>query len=104
MNRVPLSLLTLSLGGKTSLINGIIDELSASTDTYVAIRGSVALVSQTAFILNATLRENILFGRAFDSDLYERVLDACWYVPPEKSVPLLTFLQLKNRHRTSWEV
>jgi ATP-binding cassette, subfamily C (CFTR/MRP), member 1 len=35
------------------------------------------LVSQDAFVLNTTLRENILFGRALNRDLYERVLDAC---------------------------
>lgn len=64
-------------GGKSSLINGIIGELSATAESVVKTGRSVLLVSQDAFILNATLRDNILFGRVFNRDIYERVLDAC---------------------------
>lgn len=64
--------------GKSSLINGIIDEIpAASSSTKVEKVGSIAYVPQTPFILNATLRENILFGLPFDRDVYDRVLDAC---------------------------
>ena len=35
------------------------------------IRGST--VPQTPFIMNASLRDNILFGSAFDADKYEVV-------------------------------
>lgn len=41
------------------------------------MNGSIALARQDAFIINATVRENVLFGRAFDPVLYERVLDSC---------------------------
>ena len=37
----------------------------------------MAYVPQQAWIQNATLRNNILFGRDFDQQLYDRVLDAC---------------------------
>jgi len=68
--------------GKTCLINGVIDEIpSASQETEVVTSGSVAYVSQTPFILNTTLRENILFGRPFRQDVYDRVLDACCLNP-----------------------
>jgi hypothetical protein len=35
------------------------------------------LLPQTAWIMNKTLRENILFGREFDKYLYDRVIEAC---------------------------
>lgn len=64
------------------MINGIIDEVPAgSAETEVSIKGSIAYVSQTPFILNTTIRENILFGRPFNQDLYDRVLDACCLCP-----------------------
>jgi ABC-type multidrug transport system fused ATPase/permease subunit len=64
--------------GKSSLVNGVIGELSPlSSESKVELNGKVAIVPQTPFILNATLRDNILFGSPFDRDLYERVLDAC---------------------------
>lgn len=63
--------------GKSTVINGIIQEVPASPQTNVSLRGKVAYVSQTAFIMNTTLRENILFGEPFDQDRYERVLEAC---------------------------
>lgn len=64
--------------GKSSLCLGIIDELSrASPESTVQLGGRVAYVPQTPFILNATLRENILFGLPFDPERYDAVLDAC---------------------------
>jgi len=68
-------------GGKSSLINGIIDEMPAAPETELALNGSLALVGQTAFILNDTLRENILFRREYNKELYERVLDVCCLRP-----------------------
>ncbi|KAJ1932293.1 hypothetical protein FBU59_006423, partial [Linderina macrospora] len=43
----------------------------------VTVRGSVALVPQQPWIINATLRDNILFGKKFDQAFYDKVLDAC---------------------------
>ena len=37
----------------------------------------IAYVAQAAWIQNATLRENILFGRPFDAERYEATLEAC---------------------------
>lgn len=63
--------------GKSTLINGIIGESQASHDTLVSKRGSVAYAGQIPFILNATLRANILFGLPFEKERYEAVLEAC---------------------------
>ena len=43
----------------------------------IDIDGSVAYVAQTAWIINATLRDNILLGLPFDEERYNAVLDAC---------------------------
>jgi ABC-type transport system involved in cytochrome bd biosynthesis fused ATPase/permease subunit len=64
-------------GGKSSFVNGIIGEISASPHSIINTSGRMFLVTQDAFILNTTLRENILFGRAMDQSLYDRVLEAC---------------------------
>ena len=43
----------------------------------VEISGSVVYVSQQAWIQNAKLKDNILFGAAYDEARYGAVLDAC---------------------------
>jgi ATP-binding cassette subfamily C (CFTR/MRP) protein 10 len=46
--------------GKTSLINAILSEVRAIAGT-VFVKGRVAYFAQTPFIMNNTLKENILF-------------------------------------------
>ena len=67
-----------NLDNPGDLINPIILFIFSSSDCVLFIlQGSVAYVSQQAWIQNATVRENILFSRAFDSARYERVIDTC---------------------------
>ncbi|KAF9333900.1 hypothetical protein BG006_003010 [Podila minutissima] len=41
-------------------------------------RGSgIAYVAQTAWLQNSTIRDNILFGREFDQDRYDAVVEGC---------------------------
>jgi ABC-type transport system involved in cytochrome bd biosynthesis fused ATPase/permease subunit len=47
----------------------------------------MALVTQQAWIQNATLKSNILFGQELKENLYERVLDACALQPDIKILP-----------------
>lgn len=44
--------------------------------------GSVAYVSQTAWITNDTVKNNILFGRPFDEELYKSVSIPSTFLPP----------------------
>jgi ABC-type multidrug transport system fused ATPase/permease subunit len=68
--------------GKSTLLNGILGEArSVGPGRGVVINGSVAYVPQTPFVLNMSLRDNILFGRQFDQEWYDRVLDACCLRP-----------------------
>ncbi|XP_039950445.1 multidrug resistance-associated protein 1 isoform X2 [Bactrocera tryoni] len=62
--------------GKSSLIHALLgemDKLSGRVNTV----GSIAYVPQQAWIQNATLRDNILFGLQYDRKRYNRVIDAC---------------------------
>jgi ABC-type multidrug transport system fused ATPase/permease subunit len=47
----------------------------------VNVSGNIAYVPQTAWILNATLKDNILFGKDFNEKLYEQVIEACALKP-----------------------
>lgn len=62
--------------GKSSLCNALLGEM-VQTKGSVSTGGTVAYASQTAWILNATVRENILFGEEFDEERYWRVISAC---------------------------
>ncbi|KAI9000570.1 P-loop containing nucleoside triphosphate hydrolase protein [Trametes punicea] len=63
--------------GKSSLLQGMIGEMRRTAGT-VRFKGSVAYCPQSAWIQNATVRDNILFGRPFDEERYwKAVRDAC---------------------------
>ena len=63
--------------GKSTLCASILNEAVLSENSNITLNGRVAYASQTAWILNKTVRDNILFGVAFDEERYNRVLDAC---------------------------
>ncbi|KAG1827732.1 ABC transporter [Suillus variegatus] len=63
--------------GKTSLLQGLIGEMRR-TSGNVEFGGSVGYCAQVAWIQNATIRENICFGRPFEEERYwKAVRDAC---------------------------
>ncbi|KAG6864332.1 hypothetical protein C0991_010404 [Blastosporella zonata] len=63
--------------GKSSLLQGLIGEMRHVSGKF-SFGGQVAYCPQSAWIQNASLRDNILFGKPFDEDRYWRVLeDAC---------------------------
>ncbi|CAB1338215.1 unnamed protein product, partial [Coregonus sp. 'balchen'] len=53
----------------------------------ISIRGSVAYVPQQAWIQNATLRDNILFGKAYNEQKYHCCLEACALTPDLEVLP-----------------
>ncbi|MQL75608.1 hypothetical protein Taro_007976 [Colocasia esculenta] len=63
--------------GKTSLISAMLGELPPlpDTNTNVVIRGTVAYVPQVSWIFNATVRDNIVFGSAFNQSQYEKSIE-----------------------------
>jgi ABC-type multidrug transport system fused ATPase/permease subunit len=41
---------------------------------HLAVNGDVAYVAQQAWIFNATLKENILFGQPYDKERFQNFL------------------------------
>ncbi|XP_054455373.1 ATP-binding cassette sub-family C member 3 isoform X2 [Anoplopoma fimbria] len=72
--------------GKSSLISALLGEVE-KLEGEVSIRGSVAYVPQQAWIQNATLRDNILFGKAYNEHKYRCVLEACALTPDLEVLP-----------------
>ncbi|NWZ27832.1 MRP3 protein, partial [Asarcornis scutulata] len=62
--------------GKSSLVSALLGEME-KLEGDVAVKGSVAYVPQQAWIQNATLKDNILFGQAPNEQKYQNVLEAC---------------------------
>jgi len=63
--------------GKSSLCAAILNESVLGENSHITLNGKVAYASQTAWILNKTVRENILFGLPYDETRYKKVIDAC---------------------------
>lgn len=61
--------------GKTSLLNALAGFMKISNGSI--IRNKEVLLCSTTWIQNATVRENILFGKPFDAQRYRQVLFAC---------------------------
>ena len=59
--------------GKSSLISALLGEMEHGRGR-VALGGRVAYVAQTAWILNATLQDNVLFGQPFDQTRWDTVV------------------------------
>ncbi|XP_066291273.1 multidrug resistance-associated protein 1-like isoform X9 [Branchiostoma lanceolatum] len=72
--------------GKSSLLSALLGEMEKQQG-YVAVRGSTAYVPQQAWIQNATLRDNILFGKHLNNCQYKEVLEACALGPDLEMLP-----------------
>lgn len=68
-----------SASGKSSLIDSIVGEMEA-TAGQVKMRADtkISFCSQTPwFVPELSIRENITFGKAYNEDLYQEVLECC---------------------------
>ena len=59
--------------GKTSLLSAITGDMSLMTGTS-SVQARIAIVPQQSWIFNATVRENVLFGKPYDEDRYQEAL------------------------------
>lgn len=66
--------------GKSSLLNVLLGELKKITGT-TKLRGSTAYVPQVPFIIHGTVRDNVLFGLAFDEKRYKQAIEVCALQP-----------------------
>lgn len=90
--------------GKSSLISAFLGEMERVTGR-VNTKGSIAYVPQQAWIQNATLRDNILFGKTLDGKVYNSVVDACALKPDFDMLPGgdRTEIGEKGEHPRGWE-
>uniref|UniRef100_A0A667Y7B4 ATP-binding cassette, sub-family C (CFTR/MRP), member 2 n=1 Tax=Myripristis murdjan TaxID=586833 RepID=A0A667Y7B4_9TELE len=66
--------------GKSSLMSALLGEMH-NTKGFVNIQGSLAFVPQQAWIQNATLKDNILFGSPYEERQFQEVIQACALAP-----------------------
>uniref|UniRef100_A0A4W6C442 ABC-type glutathione-S-conjugate transporter n=1 Tax=Lates calcarifer TaxID=8187 RepID=A0A4W6C442_LATCA len=84
---VPLLLVVGHVGsGKSSLLSAMLGETEKRSG-QVTVKGSVAYVPQQAWIQNATVQDNIIFGREKLKTWYHRVLEACALLPDLDILP-----------------
>ncbi|XP_025100797.1 LOW QUALITY PROTEIN: canalicular multispecific organic anion transporter 2-like [Pomacea canaliculata] len=62
--------------GKSSLISSLLGEMRR-LEGHVAMKGTVAYVSQQAWIQNRSLKDGVIFDNKEDKKLYEKVIHAC---------------------------
>ncbi|XP_055636693.1 multidrug resistance-associated protein 1-like isoform X2 [Toxorhynchites rutilus septentrionalis] len=87
LRRGRLSAVVGSVGtGKSSLICALLGEME-KIQGFVNTDGKIAYVPQQAWIQNATLRENILFGKPFDQRKYDRIIECCALKPDLNMLP-----------------
>eukprot|EP00076_Gallus_gallus_P042034 XP_025007572.1 canalicular multispecific organic anion transporter 1 isoform X2 [Gallus gallus] len=72
--------------GKSSLISAMLGEME-NIKGHINIQGSLAYVPQQAWIQNATLKDNILFGSELDEARYQKVIKACALLPDLELLP-----------------
>lgn len=72
--------------GKSSLISALLGEMDKISGRVNTV-GKIAYVSQQAWIQNATVQDNILFGRSMDQKRYQQVINACALKPDLDILP-----------------
>ncbi|XP_076755199.1 sulfonylurea receptor isoform X2 [Xylocopa sonorina] len=94
--------LTLIVGktgsGKTSLLLGMLGEIQRITGSIEWAKGSkIAYVAQKPWLLNTTLRDNILFGSPYKLRRYRSVLKACALQPDVDILPGRDFTRIGEK-------
>uniref|UniRef100_A0A667X8H9 Si:ch211-221f10.2 n=1 Tax=Myripristis murdjan TaxID=586833 RepID=A0A667X8H9_9TELE len=82
--------------GKSSLLSALLGQMTL-LEGNVAVSGGFAYVSQQAWILNDSLKENILFGKEYDQEKYDAVLEACCLVPDLLELPYGDMTEIGER-------
>ena len=69
--------------GKTCLFNAILNNLDIlnNSNKKIFLNGTVAYVPQKAWILNDTVKNNIIFNKPFDEKKYNKIVDICQLKP-----------------------
>ncbi|XP_067314085.1 ATP-binding cassette sub-family C member 5 [Pseudorasbora parva] len=82
--------------GKSSLLSALLGQMTLLGGS-VAVNGGFAYVAQQAWILNDSLRENILFGKQYTEEKYNAVLEACCLFPDIAELPYGDMTEIGER-------
>jgi ABC-type transport system involved in cytochrome bd biosynthesis fused ATPase/permease subunit len=63
--------------GKSSLLSAVLGEMYAKAGSRITVNGNIAYAGQQPWILNATVRENIVFGQSMNEEYYRQTIKAC---------------------------
>ncbi|OJD26430.1 hypothetical protein ACJ73_02192 [Blastomyces percursus] len=72
--------------GKSSFLQAMLGDLW-KINGEVVVRGRTAYVAQQAWVMNASVRENIVFGHRWDPHFYETTVEACALLDDFKTLP-----------------
>ncbi|KAG0315006.1 Multidrug resistance-associated protein 1 [Dissophora globulifera] len=72
--------------GKSSLLSAVIGDMYKHQGT-VTVYGSLAYAPQQPWIINASIRDNIVFGKTFDQEKYDHIVFASGLVPDFQMLP-----------------
>lgn len=72
--------------GKSSLLQSILGDLF-KIQGEVIVRGRIAYVAQQPWIMNASVKENILFGHRWDEQFYHQTVEACALMDDFSTLP-----------------
>jgi ABC-type multidrug transport system fused ATPase/permease subunit len=72
--------------GKSTLLQALLGEVPKRKGV-VTVDGTIAYCPQQAWIQNATLKDNVLFGLPFDSAKYQRAVEVCQLQPDIAMLP-----------------
>ncbi|KAI7725504.1 hypothetical protein M8C21_007046, partial [Ambrosia artemisiifolia] len=89
--------------GKSTLLAGILGEVPIIEGTYhrtvvkLQVYGSIAYVSQSAWIQTGSIRDNILFGSGMDDQRYQETLKKCSLVKDLELLPYGDLTEIGER-------
>ncbi|XP_068210698.1 multidrug resistance-associated protein 1-like [Palaemon carinicauda] len=72
--------------GKSSIMSALLGEMHKEAGRVI-INGRVAYVSQQAWLQNASLKDNIIWGEPLDEIKYRKVIEACALLPDLEMLP-----------------
>ncbi|KAL8772637.1 MAG: hypothetical protein Q9209_002298 [Squamulea sp. 1 TL-2023] len=72
--------------GKSSLLQTLLGDIWKISGEVV-VHGRTAYVAQQAWVMNATVKENIVFGHRWDPHFYDRTINACALMEDFKTLP-----------------
>lgn len=72
--------------GKSSMLSAILGDMY-KLNGEVVVRGTTAYVAQSPWVMNASVKENIIFGHRLDQRFYEETVNACALVDDFKTLP-----------------